>query len=79
MSDSTDDDSYIPLGLSKEEGGGVSLSSPGYGGNECPSCGDGYISASMVGGGWGSPSSPLTEYCRNCGATFELRLVQTDS
>jgi len=79
MSDSTDDDSYIPLGLSKEEGGGVSLSSLEYGVSECPACGDGYVSPSMSGGSRGKPSSPFTELCRNCGATFELRLVQTDS
>lgn len=69
------DRDYVPLGFSREEGGGSSLSVVNHE-TECPECDDGILTPpSSFGGGWGSPDSPASVYCSECSTKFVLALV----
>lgn len=71
------EDAQIPLGVSRTEGGDTHMAIVDGEPRECPNCGAALVPR-FSGGSWGRPSSPATEYCRDCGQKYELRLVPVE-
>lgn len=78
MSQNKTDIAFLPLGYSREDNGGTSLSPIKNYGAECPKCGEGAIGyqISKSGTSWGRPSSPATAYCTECNTEFILGLQE---
>ena len=69
----------IPVGFSRDEGGGSSLSKTKNAPDKCPNCGEGYIfPPGSSSGDWGKPSSAPTAYCKECGTSYKLMLVEEE-
>jgi len=67
-------DLFLPLGYSRTEGGGATLSAVEEIGPKCPKCNEGYIVNISKTSSWGKPSRPATAYCKKCNTSYTLGL-----
>lgn len=72
------EDAHLPIGLSREEGGGTRMAIVDDVPRECPKCGAALTAHASGSSSWGRPSRPLTKRCRECGQEYELRLVPVE-
>ena len=70
------DNNCVPIGASRTEGHDSELQAVD-GNSDCPNCGEGVVGLTLNtrGRGYGFPSSPVSDCCRECGTSFTLALV----
>lgn len=76
-------DTFIPIGASLNEDRTTSLTRTGEkleeSESKCPNCEEGYVFAPPANSSnWGTPSSPLSSYCRECNTKFVLGLISEE-